>query len=88
MSNESKKILFIEDEPALQKTLSAIFTKEGLEVIEASDGEIGLRLAKEKKPDLILLDLIIPKMNGFDLLKTLKKDPETAPIPIIVLSNL
>lgn len=88
MSNQPKKILFIEDEPALQKTLSAVFAKEGFEVIEAIDGEIGIRFAKEKKPDLILLDLIIPKVNGFDVLKALKKDPETALIPVIVLSNL
>jgi len=54
----------------------------------ALDGEVGLRLAKTKKPDLILLDLILPKINGFDVLKQLKEDPDTKEIPVIVLTNL
>ena len=83
-----KKILFIEDESALQKTLGDILTQEGYEVIPATDGEIGLNLAKTKKPDLILLDLILPKMNGFDVLKSVKEDNEIKNTPIIVLTNL
>jgi len=83
-----KKILFIEDESALQKTFGEIFRKEGYEIISALDGEIGLNLAKSKKPNLILLDLILPKMNGFDVLKKLKEDEATKDIPIIVLTNL
>jgi len=83
-----KSILFIEDESALQKTVGEILTQEGYEVISALDGEIGLRLAKEKKPDLILLDLILPKVHGFDVLKGLKADKETQGIPVIVLTNL
>ena len=83
-----KKILFVEDEAALQKTLGDVLTQEGYEVISALDGEIGLTLAKEKKPDLILLDLILPKINGFNVLKQLKEDAETKAIPVIVLTNL
>ncbi len=83
-----KKILFIEDESALQKTFNEILTQEGYEMMSALDGEIGLKLAKEKKPDLILLDLILPKIHGFDVLKQLKQDPQTKDIPIIVLTNL
>lgn len=83
-----KKILFIEDESALQKTIGDVLGQEGYEVISALDGEIGLRLAKSKKPDLILLDLILPKRNGFDVLGQLKKDAETRNIPVIVLTNL
>jgi len=83
-----KIILFIEDEPALQKTFGDILKQEGYEMISALDGEEGLRKVKEKKPDLILLDLILPKVNGFDILKQLKADPETEDIPIIVLTNL
>lgn len=83
-----KTILFIEDEAALQKTFEEILTKEGYNMISALDGEIGLRLAKTKKPDLILLDLILPKIHGFDVLGELKSDPETRDIPIIVLTNL
>ena len=81
-------ILFIEDESALQKTFGDLLGEEGYEMISALDGEVGLRLAKEKKPDLILLDLILPRIHGFDVLKQLKEDPETKDIPIIVLTNL
>lgn len=83
-----KKILFIEDESALQKTFGEILGKEGYEVTPALDGELGIKLAKAKKPDLILLDLILPKINGFDVLKQLKADEETKEIPVIVLTNL
>lgn len=83
-----KKILFIEDESALQKTFDEILTQEGYQVISALDGEIGLRLAGDEKPDLILLDLILPKVNGFDVLRKLKEDKETKDIPVIVLTNL
>ena len=83
-----KTILFIEDESALQKTFGEILSQEGYEVISALDGEVGLRLAKIKKPDLILLDLILPKINGFEVLKKFKEETETKSIPIIVLTNL
>ena len=84
----SKVILFIEDESALQKTFGEILKQEGYEMISALDGEIGLRLAKIKKPDLILLDLVLPKRHGFEVLKELKEDEETKKIPVIVLTNL
>jgi len=83
----AKTILFIEDESALQKTFGDILGKESYDMISALDGETGLRLAKSKKPDLILLDLILPKVHGFEVLKELKSDPETKDIPIIVLTN-
>jgi len=83
-----KKILFIEDESALQKTFGEILSQEGYEMIPALDGETGLKMAKTKKPDLILLDLILPKVHGFDVLRQLKEDPETKEIPVIVLTNL
>jgi len=83
-----KKILFIEDESALQKTFRDVLEKEGYEMISALDGESGLRLAKTQKPDLILLDLILPKKDGFDVLKELKENEATKEIPVIVLTNL
>lgn len=83
-----KTILCIEDESALQKTFSDALGKEGFKVTAALDGEIGLRLAQEKRPDLILLDLILPKINGFEVLKQLKEGAETKSIPVIVLTNL
>jgi DNA-binding response OmpR family regulator len=83
-----KTILFIEDESALQKTIGEVLKQEGYNMISALDGEVGLRLARIKKPDLILLDLVLPKASGFELLTELKKDKETRDIPIIVLTNL
>jgi len=83
-----KKILFIEDEFALQKTFRDVLEKEGYQMISALDGESGLNLAKSQKPDLILLDLILPKKDGFEVLKELKKDESTKEIPVIVLTNL
>lgn len=83
-----KIILFIEDESALQKTIGEVLSLEGYQIIPALDGEIGLRMAKEKKPDLILLDLIMPKVNGFEVLKKLKEDALTKEVPVIVLTNL
>jgi DNA-binding response OmpR family regulator len=83
-----KKILFIEDESALQKTFRDVLEKEGYEMISALDGESGLRLAKSQKPDLILLDLILPRKDGFEVLNELKEDKNTKEIPVIVLTNL
>jgi len=83
-----KKILFVEDESALQKAFGDILKQVGYKMISALNGEIGFNLAKAKKPDLILLDLVLPKMHGFEVLKKLKKEPETKEIPVIVLTNL
>ncbi|MDD5145476.1 MAG: response regulator [Candidatus Pacebacteria bacterium] len=83
-----KKILFIEDESALQKTFSDLLSAAGFEMISALDGEIGLELAQRKNPDLVLLDLVLPKMHGLEVLKKLKEDPKTKEVPIIILTNL
>jgi len=83
-----KKILIIEDESALQRTLGDTLRKEGYEISAALDGESGLRLAQTQKPDLILLDLILPRLNGFEVLKQLKSAEDTKEIPVIVLTNL
>jgi CheY-like chemotaxis protein len=83
-----KKILFIEDESSLQRALSDVLKENNYEVVSALDGEIGLRLAKSEKPDLALLDIILPKMNGLEVLKALKEGPETRDIPVIILTNL
>ena len=83
-----KKILFIEDEAALQKTLSSALKDAGFSVIQALDGDTGLRLIQREKPDLVLLDLILPKKDGFEVLRGLKENRETQSIPVIVLTNL
>jgi DNA-binding response OmpR family regulator len=82
------KILFIEDEPGLQKTVGEILRQEGFEILEALDGETGVEIATKEKPDLVLLDLILPKKDGFEVLKALKENPETKDIKVIVLTNL
>jgi len=83
-----QKILAIEDETRLQKMLEEIFKQGGFELFSANDGVSGLKLAEEKMPDIILLDLILPKKNGFDVLKELKANPRLAKIPVVVLTNL
>ncbi len=83
-----KKILFVEDEAVLQKTLTEILKNEGYKVVNALDGESGLRLAKSQKPDLVLLDIVLPRLQGLEVLKAIKDDPETKDIPVIILTNL
>lgn len=83
-----KKIVFIEDEPLLQKTAGETLRQEGFDVRSALDGEAGLALVKSFKPDLVLLDIVLPKKNGFEVLEEIKKDPDTKDIPVIVLTNL
>jgi len=83
-----KTIVFIEDEPTLQLTLGRSLEAEGLKVVNTTDGVSGLALAKEIKPDLILLDLILPKMDGFKVLEAIRQDPEIKNTPVIVLTNL
>lgn len=83
-----KKILFIEDEMRLHKNFEELFKTENLELISSYDGESGLRLAEETTPDLILLDIILPRKNGFEVLKGIKSNPRLANIPVIVLTNV
>ncbi|MBU4223911.1 response regulator [Patescibacteria group bacterium] len=83
-----KKILFVEDEIRFQKMIEDLFRVEGFELLSAYDGESGLRMAREKSPDLILLDLILPKRNGFEVLEELKNDQQLSKIPVIILTNL
>ncbi len=83
-----KKILFVEDEISLQKAIRELLTQEGYEVLTASDGDEGLIKAEKENPDLILLDLILPEKDGFEVLKELKADEKMKDIPVIVLTNL
>jgi DNA-binding response OmpR family regulator len=83
-----KKILFIEDESALQKTFGDLLEAKGYEMVSALDGELGINLARTERPDLILLDLVLPKVHGLDVLKKLKEYPATKNIPVMILTNL
>lgn len=88
MDNTKKKILVAEDDEFLIKAYKAKLIQEGYEMSLATDGEKTLNLAKSEKPALILLDLMMPKMNGFEVLAALKADPGTQNIPVIITSNL
>ena len=85
---KQKTVVFIEDEPHLQEELTAALIEEGYAVKNAYDGESGLALAKKTVPDVVILDLILPKKDGFAVLEALKKDPKTKQVPVIILSNL
>jgi len=82
-----EKILIIEDEASLQKSVGDFLEEKGYSVVKALDGELGLNLAKKEVPNLILLDLVLPKMHGLDVLKTLKADETTQNIPVILFTN-
>lgn len=88
MPKDQKKILVIEDDKFLRELIVQKLTKEGFEVEEAIDGEKGFEKTKEGRPDLILLDLILPGIDGFKVLSQIKEDPVLAEIPVIILSNL
>ena len=87
---KSKKaiMLIIEDDEVLLRALYLAFHESDYTIATASDGDTGLKMAERMKPDIILLDLLLPKMNGFDFLKNIKGDPALKSIPVIVLSNL
>ncbi|MDD3888148.1 MAG: response regulator [Patescibacteria group bacterium] len=82
------KILIVEDDQFLVKIYQTKLESEGFDIELALDGEEGIEKAGKFMPELILLDLILPKMNGFEVLKKLKTDEKTKNIPVIVLSNL
>ncbi len=84
----AKKILIIEDDKFLRELIARKLTDEGFDALEAVDGEDGIKKTKEMKPDLILLDLILPSIDGFEVLSRVKEDASLASIPIIILSNL
>ncbi|OGZ18998.1 MAG: hypothetical protein A2175_01575 [Candidatus Nealsonbacteria bacterium RBG_13_42_11] len=83
-----KNILVIEDDKFLRELISQKLIKEGYNVSEAIDGEEGLKKIKGEKPDLVLLDLILPGIDGFEVLTKMKEDTTLPPIPVIILSNL
>lgn len=84
----TKKILLIEDDANLIRSLTDFIKKEGFEIISAMNGEEGIKKAGITNPDLILLDIILPKKNGFTVLEALKKDENLKNIPVVILTNL
>lgn len=83
-----KKILIIEDDRFLSSLMKARLEKEGFSTMQAFDGEEALNLLKQEKPDMIVMDLIMPKVSGFELLETISVDPQISRIPVMILSNL
>jgi DNA-binding response OmpR family regulator len=88
MVKDKIKILLIEDDSFLLSMYATKFEIENFKVIMAEDGDKGVRLAAKEMPDIILLDVLLPKMNGFEVLGEIKSDPKTAKIPVILLTNL
>lgn len=82
-----KKILIIEDEEVLLGLLKKKLSQEGYQVDISKDGQEGLAKLKREKPDLILLDIVMPKMGGFELMEELNKDDSLKDIPVIIISN-
>ena len=85
---KSKKIIILEDDRILLKALNIELISNGFEVLSAADGASGIKIIEKEKPDLVLLDLVMPKMHGFEVLKKLKNNKNTKNIPVIILSNL
>jgi len=82
------KVLIIDDEPSICQMYKIGLESEEIKVLTACDGQTGLEIAQKEIPNLILLDIIMPKLNGFDILKLLKDNPVTKEIPVFLLTNL
>lgn len=88
MANEQVHILIVEDDAFLSNIYKTKFEMEGFKISTSDNGESGLNDASKIKPDIILLDILMPKMDGFTVLKELKKNEDTKDIPVILLTNL
>lgn len=88
MTEKQHSVLLIEDEEMLANMYETKFKNEGYKIRKALDGETGLKLAQEEKPDIILLDIIMPKLDGFSVLKKLKEDGKLKNVPVVLLTNL
>ena len=86
MNQPGSQVLFVEDDPRMPEVLAGLLQDDHITLISASCASEGLKLARERPLDLILLDLGLPGINGFELLRQLKEDPETQAIPVIVLT--
>ena len=83
-----KNILLVEDDTFLSSLLKTRLAKEGYDVMHAADGEAALEDLQKQKPDLVLMDLILPKKSGFEVMETMRSDPRLSKIPVIIISNL
>ncbi len=88
MAKQKPSVALIEDDPLIAEMYTTKFTKEGYELHHAPDGFAGLEMVKKEKPDIILLDIIMPKMDGFQVLQELRKTSEFKDTPVVMLTNL
>ena len=88
MTSQNKKILIVEDEIPMMKVLNKKLTEAQFTVLKSSDGQEGLEMALDEHPDLILLDVLMPRLGGIDMAKTLRRDSWGKDVPIIMLTNL
>jgi len=86
MSSEKKIVLLIEDEPALQEAVKMKLEKEGVEVLVAGTGEKGLQILGEKKPNLVWLDVLLPGINGLEVLRRIREDEKSKDLPVVIVS--
>jgi DNA-binding response OmpR family regulator len=82
----ASRVLIVEDEPHILEILSFILDVEGFEVVSAADGELAMLALQRERPDVVVLDLMLPRKNGFEVLKQIKGDPDLKSIPIVVLT--
>ena len=83
----SKKILIAEDDPGIQLSLKDEFESEGYQVFTANDGKKGLEMIKEKKPDLIILDIMLPELDGYEVCKKLRREGDNTPIIMLTVKD-
>ena len=88
MADGAKKIMIIEDDRFLSSLMKARFEKDGFGVIQAFDGEEAIQLFKTQTPNLIILDLIMPRVTGFEVLQAISISPQLEKVPVVILSNL
>jgi len=87
MGTAGKRLLLVEDDRFLRRACEASLRQRGYDVLTAADGEEGLRLARAETPDLVLLDLLLPKLSGLEVLRSLRSDAATRELPVLILSN-
>lgn len=85
---ENKKILVVEDEEDMRDLVAVRLEVAGFDVLQAEDGEVGLKMIREQKPNLVVLDLMIPKLDGFEVCRMVKFDDQLKKIPIVILSAM
>jgi CheY-like chemotaxis protein len=87
VSLPASRVLVVEDDRFLRRACTISLRQRGFDVVEAVDGQEGLRLAREQAPALVLLDMLMPRMSGIDVLRALRADPATLALPVLILSN-